>query len=97
MPWKGGVTDGPANAVHRRSPSLRALDYRAVRVVRRVPEDGVQMDRPVSAPWAGRLGRAIAPAAAVAESDVRGDRSRHPRCPASSPELGRQETSGAAG
>src|SRR5437870_1006311 len=45
MPWKEASPDGPAEAVHGRLPSRRAVDHRAVCAVRDHPEDRVQMDR----------------------------------------------------
>src|SRR5947208_1242422 len=85
---EGGVSHGPANAVHRRSPSRRAVDYGAVRALRHLAQDGVQVDRPLPAARAGGLGGALA------ESDVRRDRERDPGGPAPPPQLGRQEALG---
>ena len=96
MPWKEASPDGPAEAVHGRLPSRRAVDHRAVCAVRDHPEDRVQMDRSLHPPRAGRLGGAVAPTAALAAADVRRDRDRHPGRPASASALGRQETLGAA-
>src|SRR5436309_5468932 len=93
---EGGITHGPADAVHRRSPARRAVDHRAVRALRRLPEDRLQVDRPLPSPRAGRPGGSLATPAALAESDPRGDRERDPRRPAATPALGRQEAPGAA-
>ncbi len=93
---EGGVTDGPADAVHRRSPSRCVVDHRAVRDVRDLAQDRVQVDRPVPAPGAVRIGGALAAAAPGAQSDGRRDRGRDPRGPASPPQLGRQEAAGSA-
>src|SRR5437016_3840417 len=54
------------------------------------------MDRALPSPRAGRPGGALAPAAALAESDGRGNRDGDPRRPAPPSLLGRQETPGAA-
>src|SRR5229473_2392142 len=86
---EGDITHGPADAVHRRSPARPAVDHRAVRAVRHLPQNGIQMDRPVLAPRAGRARRALAPTAALAQSHARGDRERHPRGPATAPDLRR--------
>ena len=93
---EGGVTDGPADAVHRRSPSRCVVDHRAVRDVRDLAQDRVQVDRPVPAPRPGRVGGAVAPATAIAESDGRGDRGGDSRGPTAPPKLGRQEAAGPA-
>src|SRR6266705_985281 len=93
---EGGITHGPADAVHRRSPARRAVDHRAVRALRRLPEDRLQVDRPLPAPRAGRSGGGLAPPAALAESNSRGDRERDPRRPAATSALGWQEAAGAA-
>src|SRR5262249_448713 len=48
--------------------------------------------RPLPAPGARGLGRALASPAALAQSDRRRDRARDPRCPPPASVLGRQET-----
>src|SRR2546425_13378639 len=58
---EANITHGPENAVHRRPPSRRADGHGAVRALRRLPQDRVQVDRSLPAPWAGRPGRALAP------------------------------------
>src|SRR6267142_256586 len=50
---EGGITHGPANAIHRRLPARRAGDHRAVRTLRRLAQDRLQVDRALPSPWAG--------------------------------------------
>src|SRR5713226_2263530 len=90
------ITHGPANAVHRRSSSRRAVDHRAVRRLRCFAQDRVQMDRALSAPRPGRPGGALAAAAPLAESDGRGDRDGDPRGAPPASVLGGQEAPRAA-
>src|SRR2546425_4673591 len=92
---EGVITHGPENAVHRRSPTRRAVDHRTVRALRHLPEDGVQVDRALPAAGAPRPGGALAAAAPLAESDVRRDRERDPGRPAPASDLGRQKAAGA--
>src|SRR2546428_5095047 len=40
---EGGVTHGPANAVHRRLPTRHADDHRPVRALRNCSQDRVQV------------------------------------------------------
>src|SRR3989304_4415983 len=56
---EGHITHGPENAVHRRSPSQLAVGLGAVRALRHLPQDGLQVDRPLPAPRASRPGRAL--------------------------------------
>src|SRR3989442_11233418 len=58
---EANITHGPENAVHRRPPTRRADGHRAVRALRRLPQDRIQVDRSLPAPWAGGPGRALAP------------------------------------
>src|SRR5882724_11935029 len=64
---EGGITHGPANAIHCRLSARRASDHRAVRTLRRLAQDRLQVDRALPAPWAGgpgknaRVGRADRP------------------------------------
>src|SRR6267142_1656947 len=71
---EGGITHGPANAIHRRLLARRAGDHRAVRTLRRLAQDRLQVDRALPSPWAGGPGRTLASAAALA-------RLRHPEPP----------------
>src|SRR5437870_1098437 len=77
------ITHGPENAVHRRLPARLAGDHRAVRALRHLSQDRLQVDRALPAPRAGRPGGALAPAAALAESGGGGDRNGDPRLPLS--------------
>src|SRR5947199_9719073 len=79
---EGGIAHGPADTVHRRSPARRAVDHRAVRALRRLAEDGLQVDRPLRPPRAGRPGGGLAPPAAPPESTSRGDPGAMLRSPA---------------
>src|SRR5258705_12680027 len=87
-------THGPAHAVHRRPPARDPDDHGALRSVWRLPQDGLQMDRPLPAPRARRPGGALAPSPSRPESDRRRDRRRNPGGSPSTPRLGRQEAAG---
>src|SRR6266446_4953820 len=93
---EGGITHGPENAIHRRLSTRLAGHHRAVRTLWHFSQDRLQMDRALPSPRASRPGGALAPAAALAESDGRGNRDGDPRRPAPPSLLGRQETPGAA-
>src|SRR5881628_3022993 len=76
---EGGITHGPENAIHRRLSTRLAGHHRAVRTLRHFSQDRLQVDRALPAPRDGRPGGALAPAAALAESDGGGDRNGDPR------------------
>src|SRR5947209_9300507 len=90
---EGGITHGPENAIHRRLPARLAGHHRAVRTLRGVPQDRLQMERAVPAPGAGRPGGALASAAPLAESDVGGDRGGGTRRPETAGGLWGKDTS----
>src|SRR5258705_10365091 len=87
-------THGSAHAVHRRPPARDPDDHGALRSVWRLPQDGLQMDRPLPAPRARRPGGALAPSPSRPESDRRRDRRRNPGGSPSTPRLGREEAAG---
>ncbi len=76
---EGRITHGPENAVRWRASSGRTDDHGVVRRLRSVSQDGVQVDRTLSAPGRGRSRGALAPTAPLAKRDGRGDRDGDPR------------------
>src|SRR5438445_2813322 len=96
MPWREASPMDQRTQFIADHPARRAVDHRAVRALRRLAEDRLQMDRPLRAPRPGRPGGGLAAAAALAESDLRGDRERDPRRPTATSALGWQEVAGAA-
>src|SRR5712692_2717271 len=91
---EGDITHGPAHAVHRRPPARDPDDHGTLRSVWRLPQDGLQMDRPLPAPRARRPRRPLAPAPSRPQSDHRRDRRRDPGGSPSAPRVGRQEAAG---
>src|SRR3990170_3901762 len=89
---EGDVTYGPEATLHRRLPEALLLGIRAVRAIRRQPQDRVQVDRALPGGRPGRASGSVAQAACVPPPEPRGDR-RSPAGGSASPSnLGGEET-----